>query len=150
MIVDGVDATDAIRSPEVTAIVSATSAVPAVRTEMVRWQRNWARRLKGCVLEGRDIGTVVFPDAPVKAYLTARVEVRAQRRFAESVGQTIEEIVADIERRDLADSTREVSPLRAADDAIIIDTSDRPVSDIVVELADITRRVWSEGETANE
>ena len=150
VIVDGVDATDAIRSPEVTAIVSATSAVPAVRTEMVRRQRNWARRLKGCVLEGRDIGTVVFPDAPVKAYLTARVEVRAQRRFAESVGQTIEEIVADIERRDLADSTREVSPLRAADDAIIIDTSDRPVSDIVVELADITRRVWSEGETANE
>jgi len=144
VVVDGVDATIAIRSHEVTAIVSATSAIPAVRSELVRLQREWVGQQDGAVLDGRDIGTVVFPDAPVKAFLTASVEVRAERRFAETTGQTLEDIEADIERRDHADSTRATSPLKAADDAIIIDTSDRAVADIVAELVSLTRVAWEE------
>ena len=144
VVVDGVDATTAIRSHEVTAIVSATSAIPAVRSELVRLQREWVGQQDGAVLDGRDIGTVVFPDAPVKAFLTASVEVRAERRFAETTGQTLEDIEADIERRDHADSTRTTSPLKAADDAIIIDTSDRAVADIVAELVSLTRAAWEE------
>ena len=140
--VDGVDATTAIRSHAVTAVVSATSAIPAVRTELVRLQREWAQQQNGAVLDGRDIGTVVFPDAPVKAFLTASVEVRAKRRFAETTGLTLEEITADIERRDHADSTRETSPLKPADDAVLIDTSGRDVADIVAELVSLTHAAW--------
>jgi len=144
VVVDGVDVTEAIRSHEVTAVVSATSAIPDVRSELVRLQREWAHQQDGAVLDGRDIGTVVFPDAPVKAFLTASVEVRAKRRFAETTGLSLEEIAADIERRDHADSTRATSPLKAADDALVIDTSDRSVTGIVAELVSLTRAAWEE------
>ncbi|MCP3936360.1 MAG: 3-phosphoshikimate 1-carboxyvinyltransferase [Actinomycetia bacterium] len=150
--VDGVDVTRAIRTPEVTAVVSTVSAVPAVRRELVRLQRRFALGRPGCVVEGRDIGTVVFPDAPLKIYLTARVDVRATRRLAEMESKgltgpdlaTLDEITADIKRRDLADSSRADSPLRAAADAVVVDTSDRSVEDLVEEIASRTRRVWEE------
>ncbi len=150
--VDGVDVTRAIRKPEVTAVVSTVSAVPAVRRELVRLQRRFALGRPGCVVEGRDIGTVVFPDAPLKIYLTARVDVRATRRLAEMESKgltgpdlaTLDEITADIKRRDLADSSRADSPLRAAADAVVVDTSDRSVEDLVEEIASRTRRVWEE------
>ena len=156
--VDGVDVTRAIRTPEVTAVVSTVSAVPAVRRELVQLQRRFALDRDGCVLEGRDIGTVVFPDAPIKIYLTARVDVRASRRLAEMQAKgltgpdaaTLDEIAADIERRDLADSSRKDSPLRAADDAITIDTSDRTVEDLVSEIASRARAIWAKQEEPNQ
>ncbi len=155
VIVDGVDATDAIRGPEVTSIVSTVSAIPVVRREVVQIQRDLALAHDGgCVVEGRDIGTVVFVDAPLKIYLTARVEVRAQRRLNEMQSKgltepgsaTLAEIAADIERRDHADSSRADSPLRPADDAIIIDTSDRTVDDLVAEIAGLASAAWQQGE----
>lgn len=149
--VDGVDVTRAIRTAEVTSNVSTVSAVPAVRRELVRLQRRFALSRQACVVEGRDIGTVVFADAPLKIYLTARVDVRASRRLAELESKgltgpdaaTYEEIAADIERRDLADSSRADSPLRAADDAVVVDTSDRTVEDLVEEIAGRARTVWA-------
>ena len=155
VIVDGVDATDAIRGPEVTSIVSTVSAIPVVRREVVQIQRDLALAHDGgCVVEGRDIGTVVFVDAPLKIYLTARVEVRAQRRLNEMQSKgltepgsaTLAEIAADIERRDHADSSRADSPLRPADDAIIIDTSDRTVDYLVAEIAGLALAAWQQGE----
>ncbi|MFT7645611.1 MAG: cytidylate kinase [Candidatus Poriferisodalaceae bacterium] len=141
IIVDGVDATEAIRGADVTRAVSAVAANTAVRDEMRTRQQAWAVHSGGGVAEGRDIGTVVFPNALVKAYVTARPEVRAKRRFDEIARQqssddmqTVEEIAADIERRDRIDSTRADSPLRAASDAVVIDTSDRTVAEVVDEL----------------
>ncbi|TMK85433.1 MAG: (d)CMP kinase [Actinobacteria bacterium] len=122
VLVDGVDATTAIRGPDVTAVVSAVSAHPPVRAEMVRRQRRWAEAHGGGVLEGRDIGSVVFPHADVKVFLTASEEERARRR------------AADISRRDTIDSTRAASPLRPADDAVVIDTTGRTVDEVVDEV----------------
>ena len=123
---NGVDVTDAIRSPEVTRLVSQVAAVPGVRAEMVAQQQQIGRQ-KAVVLDGRDIGTVVFPDAEVKIFLTASVEERARRRWLELAqkGQTASqaEIAAAIAARDLADSTRETAPLRQAEDAYLLDTS---------------------------
>lgn len=131
--VDGEDVTAAIRTPEVTSAVSAVSAVPAVRAVLRNQQRAWAERSGGGVAEGRDIGTVVFPDAPLKVYLDAAPAVRAARRAAESGGDR-SAILADIERRDRADSTRADSPLRPATDAVRIDTSDLTVDEVVATI----------------
>lgn len=128
--VNGADATAAIRSGEVNAAVSRVAANSAVRTELVRRQREWADARGGGVLEGRDIGTVVFPDAQLKLYLTASPRVRAERRVAEAGGD-IEAIAASIEARDLLDSSRSDSPLREADGATVIDTSAMGVDDVV-------------------
>lgn len=128
--VDGEDATTAIRGPEVTRAVSAVAANPAVRTEMVRRQREWVAERGGGVLEGRDIGTVVFPEATLKIYLTAD-EVERQRRRSIEAGA---EVAADIARRDEADTNRSASPLYAADDAIVIDTTGRTIEEIVEEV----------------
>jgi cytidylate kinase len=128
--VDGEDATAAIRSPEVTTAVSAVAANPDVRAEMVRRQRAWVEARGGGVLEGRDIGTVVFPDAALKVYLTADEEERLRRRALEAG----EEVARDIARRDRADSTRAVSPLSVAEDALVIDTTGRSIDDIVEEV----------------
>jgi cytidylate kinase len=128
--VDGEDATTAIRTPEVTTAVSAVAANPEVRAEMVRRQRAWAEARGGGVLEGRDIGTVVFPDAALKVYLTAVEEERLRRRALEAG----EEVARDIARRDKADSTRAVSPLSVAEDALVIDTTGRTIDDIVEEV----------------
>ena len=132
--VTGVDATQEIRGPDVSKAVSAVAAQPDVRAELVAIQRRWIASRGGGVVEGRDIGTVVFPDADVKVYLTARPDVRARRRFAESTGQELDEIVRDIERRDKVDSGRHASPLRPADDAVTIDTSDRDAAAVVDEV----------------
>jgi len=132
--VDGVDATIEIRGPEVTRAVSAVAANPAVREELVRRQREWARTRGGGVLEGRDIGTVVFPDADLKVYLTASPEVRAGRRSQEVTDLDYQTVAADIARRDALDQGREASPLTQAHDAIVVDTSDLPVDRIVADL----------------
>jgi cytidylate kinase len=132
--VDDVDATIEIRGPEVSRAVSLVAANPGVRTEMVRRQREWATERGGGVLEGRDIGTVVFPDAALKVYLIARPEVRAERRAAEVSDLDYETVAADMARRDALDQGRDTAPLRRADGALELDTSDMTVDEIVAEL----------------
>jgi CMP/dCMP kinase len=133
--VDGVDATIEIRGPEVSRAVSLVAANPEVRAELVRRQREWAYERSGGVMEGRDIGTVVFPDAMLKVYLNARPEVRAERRAAEVSDLDYETVAADMARRDAFDQGREADPLRPAVDAIRFDTSDMSVDEIVDDLA---------------
>ena len=133
--VDGVDVSAPIRGPEVTAAVSAVSAVPEVRTRMVELQRGSAAAAPvGIVAEGRDLGTVVFPRADLKVYLTASAEIRATRRAAQ-LGVTdaagITAILIDIERRDAADSGRATSPLAKADDAVEVDTGEMTPEQVV-------------------
>ncbi|MBA2610061.1 MAG: (d)CMP kinase [Actinobacteria bacterium] len=125
--VDGVDATDAIRTEAITMAVTAVASNPAVREVMVAKQRAWIEQNDGGVLEGRDIGTVVCPDAAVKVYLIADAEVRAQRRAAEQN----EAVAVDMVRRDQADSQRAVSPLMRADDAAEIDTTHLSIEEVV-------------------
>ncbi|MGI9118847.1 MAG: (d)CMP kinase [Acidimicrobiales bacterium] len=132
--VDGVDASIEIRGPEVTRAVSEVAANPAVRTELVRRQREWVTERGGGVVEGRDIAGVVFPDAELKAYLTARLDVRAGRRHREVSDLDYEAVAADMARRDTVDSERDADPLACGDDAVHIDTSDRSIDDIVEEL----------------
>jgi cytidylate kinase len=129
--VDGVDATIEIRSPAVTRAVSAVAANPEVRTELVARQRRWAERRGGGVIEGRDIGTVVFPDAPVKVYLTADDGERASRRSKEVLDLHYDQVAADIARRDHIDSTRAASPLAVAADAVQLDTTGRSIEQVV-------------------
>lgn len=126
---DGEDVSAVIRGPEVTAAVSAVSAVPEVRTQLVALQRALAGD-KGAVLEGRDIGTAVFPEAPVKVFLDASPEVRASRRagdtdtgVAAEGSDVLAKVAADLARRDRLDSSRATSPLQAADDAVVLDSS---------------------------
>jgi cytidylate kinase len=135
VLVDGTDASIEIRGPEVTRAVSAVAANPGVRAEMVRRQRAWVAERGGGVLEGRDIGTVVFPDADLKVYLTADPEVRAQRRSQEVTDLDYETVAADLARRDALDQGREVSPLTEAADALVVDTTGRTVEDIIEEIA---------------
>ncbi|MDA8282966.1 MAG: (d)CMP kinase [Actinomycetota bacterium] len=137
VVVDGADATIEIRSPEVTRAVSTVAANPDVRKELVARQREWARAHGGGVIEGRDIGSVVFPEAPVKVYLTADDGERALRRSREMIDLHYDQVAADIARRDHADSTRDVSPLDVAPDAVRIDTTLRPVDDIVQQVLDL-------------
>jgi cytidylate kinase len=133
--VDGVDATIEIRGPEVSRAVSVVAANPAVREELVSRQREWANRNGGGVMEGRDIGTVVFPDARLKVYLDAHPRVRASRRSLEA-DQSFDAVAADIARRDAYDSGRAHDPLRTADDAVVIDTTDLTVDEIVTAVLD--------------
>jgi cytidylate kinase len=134
--VDGVDASGPIRSQEVTAAVSAVSAVPEVRTRMVEIQRAAAAAAPaGIVVEGRDIGTTVLPDATAKIYLTASAEVRAARRSGELKGaQSVADTQAALVRRDAADSGRKTSPLAKADDAIEVDTSELTLEQVVEQV----------------
>ena len=132
--VDSEDATAAIRSPEVTRAVSAVASNPQVRAEMVRRQREWVQLHDGAVVEGRDIGSVVFPGAELKVFLTADDAERARRRSQEVLDLDYDTVAADLARRDLLDSTRTASPLVVAEDAVVIDTSGRPVEDIVEEV----------------
>ena len=134
LVVDGVDASIEIRGPEVTRAVSIVAANPEVRTELVRRQRAWAAERGGGVLEGRDIGSVVFPDAALKVYLTASPEVRAARRSKEVTDLSYETVAADLARRDALDQGRDDSPLALADGAVVVDTTDRDVDEIVADL----------------
>ena len=139
VVINGLDATSAIRSSEVTAAVSAVAANSEVRTELRERQRQWIADHNGGVVEGRDIGSVVFPDATLKVYLTASPTVRAKRRVAQS-GGNVEEITAAIASRDLQDSSRSDSPLTQTDDAITIDTSDRSIDEVVAQLVEMANR----------
>jgi cytidylate kinase len=135
VIVDGVDATAAIRSPEVTGVVSMVAAVPEVRAEMVSRQRQWILERDGGVVEGRDIGSVVCPDADLKVYLTARLDVRAERRHGEDVERDFERVAQQLVERDATDSNRADSPLVVADGALVVDTTELTVQEIVDRLA---------------
>ena len=137
VMINGLDATIAIRSSEVTAAVSTVAANSQVRTELRERQRQWIADNNGGVVEGRDIGSVVFPDATLKVYLTASPIVRAKRRVAQS-GGNVDEIAASIASRDLQDSSRSDSPLTQTDDAITIDTSDRSIDQVVAQLVEMT------------
>lgn len=135
MTLDGDDVSEAIRSDEVTAAVSAVSAVPDVRRRLVDAQRSWVDRHGGSgVVEGRDIGTVVFPGADLKIFLTARPEVRAARRAAETGDVPVDAVQSDLERRDQADAGRAIDPLRRADDAVVVDTSDLGVDEVIASV----------------
>jgi cytidylate kinase len=141
---DAEDVSAEIRGDAVTKAVSAVSAVPAVRARLVGLQRELAAGPDSVVVEGRDIGTVVLPDADVKIFLTASAEVRAQRRnkqnVASGLGDDYEAVLADVKRRDHLDSTRAVSPLRAADDALVVDTSDTTESEVVKRLSELVQQ----------
>lgn len=135
MFVDGEDVSGAIRSKAVTAEVSVVSAHPEVRRILVRHQRQWVARHPGpVVVEGRDIGSVVFPDADLKIWLIASSAERARRRAAET-GQAKEVVAADLARRDAADSTRTASPQKPAADAISVDTTNLALETVVERIA---------------
>lgn len=145
ILLNGEDVTDAIRTPEISRGASIVSARPVVRAGLLDLQRRLARAAPGgAVLEGRDIGTVVFPDADVKFFLTASDEVRAQRRHAELVARgvsiTFEEVLEDQRRRDLQDSTREVAPLVAAKDAHRIDASGLSSEEVVERMVSVVEQ----------
>ncbi len=140
--VDGRDVTEAIRSPEVSRAVSQVASHPGVRRELVRWQREAAKE-KSIVTEGRDQGTVVFPDAELKIFLTASPEERARRRVAQWREQGVEvdyeQVLEEQRRRDELDRTRPVGALRRAPDAIEIDTDGMSVEEVVEQIANLAR-----------
>lgn len=142
VLVDGRDVTEAIRSPETTAAASFVAVHPEVRRALVRLQREAAAG-RHVVSEGRDQGTVVFPDAECKFFLTADAEVRARRRWSELLGQgrevAFEELLASIRDRDERDEQRAVAPLKPAVDAVVIDTSHRSIDEVLAELERIVR-----------
>lgn len=133
--VDGVDATIEIRGPEVTRAVSLVAANPGVRAELRTRQREWLDAHGGGVLEGRDIGTVVVPDADLKVYLDADPEVRAARRSREVGDLSYDEVAAELARRDALDEGRDDSPLATAADAMVIDTSSLSIDEVVERIA---------------
>lgn len=134
VLLDGRDVTDQIRTEGVSAMSSIVSSIPGVRRAMVARQREMGQR--GAVLNGRDIGTVVFPEADVKFFLTAVPEERAERRFREdeSASSTLAQTLAEMIERDRRDSTRADSPLRAADDAILIDSTGKNIEEVFQEM----------------
>ncbi len=141
----GVEVTDAIRTARIDRAVSPVSAVPAVREALVEQQRRIGRA-GNYVVEGRDIGTCVFPEAEVKVFLTASDEERARRRVAQNAARAVgstdyDEVLADLRRRDEADSSRVTSPLCAADDAVLIDSTACPIEDVIARICDLARRV---------
>ena len=139
-ILNGEDVSTEIRQPEVAQIVSIIAAHSTVRDAMREQQRLWVQEHNGGVVEGRDIGTVVLPNADVKIFLTASPEVRAQRRVNQ-VGGDVQEIAANIAERDRIDSTRADSPLIAATDSHLVDSSERSVDEVVAEIVAHYERV---------
>ncbi|ORW09953.1 cytidylate kinase [Mycolicibacter longobardus] len=141
---DGEDVSRDIRGDKVTRAVSAVSAIPSVRTRLVAVQQQLAAEAGGVVVEGRDVGTVVLPDADVKIYLTASAETRARRRNDQNIATGLRDdyagVLADVLRRDEMDSTRAVSPLRPADDAVIVDTGHMTQAQVVEHLRDLVEQ----------
>lgn len=141
---DGEDVSSEIRGDEVTKAVSAVSSVPAVRARLVDLQRALADGPGSVVVEGRDIGTVVLPNADLKVFLTASAETRARRRNDQNVATGLpddyDSVLADVRRRDHLDSTRAVSPLRAAPDAVVVDTSEMTESEVIGHLLDLAKQ----------
>jgi cytidylate kinase len=146
---DGRDVTEEIRSEQISRLASVISTVPGVRRELVRQQREMGARGAGVVLDGRDIGTVVFPAADVKFFLTARPEQRARRRYeqdhAREPSLTYEETLADINSRDERDTTRADSPLKIAEDAVVIDTTELDIEGVFARMLEVLRERQSEG-----
>ena len=141
--IDGTDVTSAIRTAAIDRAVSPVSACPAVREALVEQQRRIGRE-GNYVVEGRDIGTVVFPDAAVKVFLTASDEERAHRRVRQNVDRGIgsidyEEVLADLRRRDAADSSRATAPLRAAEDAVQIDSTSHYIEEVIDQICALAR-----------
>jgi CMP/dCMP kinase len=136
--VDGMDVSGPIRTPEVTAAVSMVAAVPKVREHLVALQRQIIGE-GGIVVEGRDIGTVVAPEAPVKIFLTASADVRARRRNAELAGASVTATQDAMARRDRLDSTRQASPLAAAPDAVELDTTRLGLDEVIAEVLRVVR-----------
>lgn len=139
--IDGVDVTDAIRTAEIDKAVSPVSAVPEVRVALVEQQQRIGKA-GNYVVEGRDIGTVVFPDAEVKVFLTASPEERARRRVAQNSERGVgsldfDAVLADLQRRDKVDSSRKASPLQAAEDAITIDSTDYTFDEVVNRICSL-------------
>ena len=143
MILNGQDVTDLIRTPEMSMMASGVSAQPCVRAYLLDMQRELART-HNVVMDGRDIGTVVLPDAQVKIYLTASAEVRAQRRFKELAAKgekvSYEEVYLDVVKRDEQDMNRKIAPLKCADDAELLDSSYLTIDQVVAEIKEIVRR----------
>ncbi len=135
VLVDGVDATAAIRGREVTEAVSQIASNPAVRDVLVERQRTWVIEHGGGVVEGRDIGSVVFPAAQLKLYITASARVRAERRVRE-IGGDVDEVEASIIKRDRIDSSRDHSPLTETEDAITVDTTGMSVDEVVAHIVE--------------
>ena len=142
--VDDIDCTLEIRGPEVTRAVSLVAANPKVRNELRIRQQAWAIQRDGGVIEGRDIGTVVFPDALLKVYLTASEEVRASRRAKEMTDLDYDDVAADIARRDAADAGRVDSPMATADDAVVVDTSGMSIDEVVEHIAEMVEQRTAE------
>jgi cytidylate kinase len=136
LLVDGIDATADIRGEAVTRAVSSVAANSEVRRDLRERQRSWVASRGGGVVEGRDIATVVFPDARLKVFLTASPLVRAQRRVAQ-IGGDVDQIARDIAERDHKDSTRIDSPLRESENAILVDTSNRSIEDVVKQIVEV-------------
>ena len=140
MMLDGADVTDKIRTPEVSMMASAVSAVPSVRAFLLETQRKLARE-NDVLMDGRDIGTVVLPDATVKIFLTASPEARADRRYKELIEKGMEvnydEVLADIIKRDHNDSTRAIAPLKPAEDSVYLDTSNIDFEGSIAAVKDI-------------
>mgnify|MGYP005766059745 FL=1 len=140
---NGENVTDMLRTEEVGNMASRTSAIPEVREKLLELQRSLARE-KDVIMDGRDIGTNILPDADVKIYLTASVETRAKRRYDElkEKGEScdLEEIARDIKDRDERDMTREIAPLKKAEDAVLVDSSDMSIEEVVSEICSLCRR----------
>lgn len=143
VIFDGEDVSRVIREDEVTRNVSAVSAIPEVRQNLVELQRKLAAQAHRAIVEGRDIGTVVLADAPAKAFMTASAEVRAQRRhdqnLAAGIDSDFDSVLAAVERRDAADSSRATSPLRPAEDAVLVDTSEMTRDEVLDALIAVVK-----------
>ena len=143
MILNGSDVTELIRTPEISAMASGVAAQSCVRDYLLEMQRSLART-NSVVMDGRDIGTVVLPQAQVKIFLTASAEIRAERRYKELLakGEKVEyaKIYADVVQRDLQDSTRKIAPLKCADDAVVVDASYLTVEQVVAEIREIIQR----------
>ena len=136
--VDGIDYTALIRTPDAGQAASKVAVIPEVRTNLADRQRRWAVDHRGGVIEGRDIGSVVFPDAVLKLYVTASPEVRGARRSAET-GEQVNEVIASLRERDHRDKNREAAPLTASSDAVRVDTSNRAVTEIVDEILQLLK-----------
>ena len=141
--IGGVDVTDAIRTAEIDRAVSSVSAAPSVRAALVEQQQRIGRA-GDYVVEGRDIGTTVFPETPAKVFLTASAEERAHRRVRQNVDRGVgsvdyDEVLADIRHRDEQDSTRATSPLRPADDAVLVDSTGRYIEEVIDEICALAR-----------
>jgi cytidylate kinase len=150
VLLGGEDVSAAIRTPETSRGASVVSARPVVRAGLLELQRRLARGAPaGAVLEGRDIGTVVFPDADVKLFVTASAEVRARRRYDELVAKGMQvdfdEVLADQKQRDLDDSTRAIAPLKAAPDAVQLDTSELGLEQVIAKVVEHVERARAGG-----